>query len=332
MSSAGATITARPRSALRAARAALVPGPRLARRLVALAVVSALVACSYLFWLRDSSLVDVEAVTVTGLTSEDGGRIRAALAAAAGGMTTLHVDRERLEKAAATFPVVRSLEVRPDFPNGMRIHVVQHRPAAVLASGSKRVAVAADGSVLGGLPVSGGLPQIRVEGALPVRRIPSGAALGAVRIAAGTPAALRGRVEKVGREPGKGVVVTVEDGPRLIFGTATRARTKWAAAVRVLADRDAAGAEYVDVRIPERPVAGGLPVATVAPVAPAQRAAPDAGGGASPIRPPAPAQAPASAPAPSSPDAAAPRPAPPSLPQANAGEGGGATADPRPSP
>ena len=44
---------------------------------------------------------------------------------------------------------------------------------------------------------------------------------------------------------------------------------KWTAAVRVLADTDAAGATYIDVRLPERPVAGGLPVETIEPVAPA---------------------------------------------------------------
>jgi hypothetical protein len=34
------------------------------------------------------------------------------------------------------------------------------------------------------------------------------------------------------------------------------------AAARVLSDRDAAGATYIDVRLPERPVAGGLPTDT----------------------------------------------------------------------
>ena len=65
------------------------------------------------------------------------------------------------------------------------------------------------------------------------------------------------------------MVVRVKDGPELLFGTATAIAAKWAAAARVLADREAAGAKYVDVRIPGRPVAGGLPVETVAPIAPA---------------------------------------------------------------
>ncbi|MET0811192.1 MAG: hypothetical protein ABWY65_08780, partial [Thermoleophilaceae bacterium] len=57
--------------------------------------------------------------------------------------------------------------------------------------------------------------------------------------------------------------------PELIFGDARRARAKWAAAARVLADPEARGASYIDLRIPGRPAAGGLPAETVAPVAPA---------------------------------------------------------------
>jgi cell division protein FtsQ len=88
-------------------------------------------------------------------------------------------------------------------------------------------------------------------------------------VAGGAPTVITARLEKVVHERGRGVVVKVKDGPDLVFGDAGRINAKWAAAIRVLADRDAAGADYIDVRIPERPAAGGLPVETVAPVAPA---------------------------------------------------------------
>ncbi len=101
-------------------------------------------------------------------------------------------------------------------------------------------------------------------------------ALDAVHVAGRAPAPLAGRLTKVERERRRGVVVHLKDGPEVVFGDATRLAAKWAAAVRVLADRDAAGAEYVDVRIPERPAAGGLPVETVAPVAPAGSGSTDA--------------------------------------------------------
>ena len=64
------------------------------------------------------------------------------------------------------------------------------------------------------------------------------------------------------------MMLALVDGPDLIFGDASDARDKWCAATRVLADPSAAGATYLDVRIPERVAAGGLgPVPEPTPVA-----------------------------------------------------------------
>jgi hypothetical protein len=59
-------------------------------------------------------------------------------------------------------------------------------------------------------------------------------------------------------------------------------RAKWAAAARVLADLEASGASYVDLRIPGRPAVGGLEAETITPVAPAGSTStiPPASGGA----------------------------------------------------
>jgi cell division protein FtsQ len=43
-----------------------------------------------------------------------------------------------------------------------------------------------------------------------------------------------------------------------VFGSRDNAAAKWAAAARVLADPSAAGATYLDLRIPGRVAAGGL--------------------------------------------------------------------------
>jgi cell division protein FtsQ len=53
-----------------------------------------------------------------------------------------------------------------------------------------------------------------------------------------------------------GLHVELRPGPRLDFGGAGRARAKWAAAARVLSDPRAAGASYLDLRVPDRPLAG----------------------------------------------------------------------------
>jgi cell division protein FtsQ len=90
-----------------------------------------------------------------------------------------------------------------------------------------------------------------------------------VRTVAAAPAPLRRRIERVNEEPGRGLVVELRRGPDVVLGSAERLEGKWAAAARVLADPAARGASYVDVRLPERPVAGGLGAQTIAPAAPA---------------------------------------------------------------
>jgi cell division protein FtsQ len=234
-----------------------------------------LLAAGYQFWLRDSSFVSVDEVAVTGLTTKDAKRVRAALKNAGYTMTTLHVDREVLEQAVAHHPVVRGLEVTADFPHGLRIHVIEHHPVARVAVGGRELAVASDGTLLLGLRAEGRLPAIEAEGVSQGDRITGRAALAAVRVAATAPAPLRRRVALVETRKREGLVAELRDGPELIFGDLSRLRAKWVAAARVLADRAAAGATYVDLRLPGRPAAGGLPAETVAPVAPAgQPAAP----------------------------------------------------------
>jgi cell division protein FtsQ len=167
--------------------------------------------------------------------------------------------------------------VRPDFPHGLTIHVIEYRPAA-LAGG---LPVAGDGTILRGIPVEGSLPKIETRGAPHGNHLTDATSLHAARIAGTAPAALRPRLELIETRAPDGIVVQMRDGPELIFGDATRARAKWIAATRVLADPEAEGASYIDVRLPGRPAAGGLPAGTVAPVAPAGTAdtAPPAGTG-----------------------------------------------------
>ena len=243
--------------------------PRLLRRLLVLLGAVVVLAVGYQFWLRDSSLVAVHDVAITGLSTDDAERVRTALSSAARSMTTLHVDHDALDQVVAAYPVVRELRVTTDFPHSLTIEVIEHRPAAMADLGDERVPVAGDGTVLRGLPVEGRLPSIDAERGLEGERLAGAAALHAAHVAGAAPAPLRRRVEEISTRADDGLVVELRNGPELIFGDATRARAKWLAASRVLADPDAAGASYIDVRLPGRPAAGGLPAETVAPVAPA---------------------------------------------------------------
>lgn len=265
----------RPGASAGRARAALTPSRRTRRRLLVAIVLAALLGALYMLWLRDSSLVAVDEVRVTGLTGRDAERVRVALASTAATMTTLHVEEDRLRDAAAAFPVVARIEAEPDFPHAMTIHVVEHRPVALAVAGGREQPLAGDGSVLEGIAVEGDLPTIDLYVTMPQRRLGPGAARDAARVAGAAPPVISRRVESLAREGGaRGVVAQLEDGTELVFGAPDRVAAKWAAAIRVLADDEAAGATYVDVRIPERPVAGGLAAATVAPVPPVVETAP----------------------------------------------------------
>ena len=131
---------------LRALRAAPAP---LRRTVIALGAVLVLAGSGWL-WFRDSSFVAVEEASVSGLTTPDAPRLRAALTAAARDMSTLHVRVEELEKAVSPFPVVKEVRAEADFPHGLRIEVVEHRPVALAAGGEGEppVALADDGTLL----------------------------------------------------------------------------------------------------------------------------------------------------------------------------------------
>ncbi len=210
-----------------------------------------------MFGLRNSSLVAIEHVTVTGIDGAQSVRIRSALRASATEMTTLNVRRPELRAAVAAYPVVRSLRAETDFPHGLRITVNAYEPvAAVRGTGGGVTAVAGDGTLLVGTATRG-LPVVGVRSSQKSGRLRDREAVGAVALLAAAPRALRGRVARVYRGP-RGLAATMENGPKLYFGGAAQLVAKWGAAAQVLASSTSRGAAYVDLRIPDRPVAGGL--------------------------------------------------------------------------
>ena len=234
-------------------------------------------------WLRDSGLVAVEQVSVTGLSGTEAPRVRAALEGAARDMTTLHVRPDQLKTAVEPYPSIMAVDAHADFPHRLRIVVHEHVAVAALAAGSDRVPVAADGTLLRGSSTSG-LPLVAVGAPPPGDTLSDKRPMRVVALLAAAPPQLRAKVARVYAGP-RGLTAPLADGPVLYFGGADRLRAKWTAAARVLADRSAAGATYVDLRLPERPAAGGLEDPT--PDAPAQ---PTQGGpqvGAQPAQPPA---------------------------------------------
>ena len=228
--------------------------PRLAGAAVALVI---LLAGGFLL-LRDSSLVRVERVTVSGAVGPEGPQVRAALEQTAREMTTLHVRRDALMSAVARYPTVRGLRIQRDLFHGLRITVLRRPVVAALTSGSQRLAVAADGTLLRGVPIPGDVPAVKVAAPPAGSRLSDPRAAKALALVAAAPPAMREHVGRVylGRQ---GLEADLRSGPAVLLGDGSRLRAKWIAAARVLGDPGAKGATYVDVRLPERAVAGGLP-------------------------------------------------------------------------
>jgi cell division protein FtsQ len=233
---------------------------------VAGAVALALTGWLFWGWFRDSSLVRVRHVQVRGLAGHDANQIRRALTDAGHGMTTLDVNAGDLRRAVSPYASVRSLSVSTGFPTTLRVTVDQREAVAIIASGDRRLAVAADGTVLPGersdrLPTLPGGP-IPKDGRLIGRARLLAAVLGAA------PAAVRPMLSGVWTG-GDGVRIGVRNGPLIRFGAPNRLHAKWAAITRLLAARSTVGAKIIDVRLPERPAASFHdPFASTATAAP----------------------------------------------------------------
>jgi cell division protein FtsQ len=229
------------------------------RRLRVLAIV-ALIGTPLLaggwMWLRGSSIVAVRHVHVSGAHGSDARAIDAALDSAARRMTTLEVHPAALRAAVASYPVVRELKVSTSFPHGLSIRVIEQPAVAALTVAGTKTAVAATGVVLGPGLVSGSLPVLAGASApAPGQRLHDTSLLNAVTALGAAPAPLASQVTRAYSST-KGLTLVMHNGLVAYFGDATRAHAKWLALARVLADPSAAGASYVDVRLPERPAAG----------------------------------------------------------------------------
>jgi cell division protein FtsQ len=229
---------------------------RLALRLTLCALVALPLLGGGWLWLRDSSLVSVRHVHITGVHGADALEIRQALDNAAVRMTTMDFKMGALRSAVSSFAIVGALHVRTSFPHSVSISVSERPPVAALLSAGQRTAVAADGTVLGPALLSGSLPTIKGTVEPPAgTRLRDASAFAAVSVLGAAPSALAPSVVRAFDGP-EGLTVAMRNGLLVYFGNSMRPHAKWLSFARVLASPAAAGAWYVDVRLPERPAAG----------------------------------------------------------------------------
>jgi cell division protein FtsQ len=209
-------------------------------------------------WLRQSSLVSVRQVRVSGVHGAEATAIEAALTGAARRMSTLDVNVRALRAAVAPFVVVRDVHVSASPPHGLSIQVSERLPVAALLAGSSRTALAADGVALGPALLSSTLPTVTASSAPATgAHVTDQGLLGALTVLGSAPEPFQKVVARV-YTSASGLTVAMRNGLLAYFGDALRPHAKWASLARVLADSSSAGASYVDVRVPEHPAAGGF--------------------------------------------------------------------------
>lgn len=239
---------------------------RVLRRIPPRVVIGLVVAVVLLgggwLWLRTSPLVAVRNVRVVGAHGPDARAIRAAIENAALDQTTLHLDPAALKRAVAAYPLVKSLELHAHPPHGLTVVVESERPVAWVAGGGQRVAVNATGKLLRGAFSTLPLPTVPVSVQPAGGHVTDRSALRALDALAEAPPALAARVLRVRTVTRFGLVAILRRGPQIRLGDTTRLAAKWFSAARVLADPSSKGARYIDVRVPERPAAGGVAAAS----------------------------------------------------------------------
>lgn len=208
-----------------------------------------------------SPLLDVDRVEVRGIGDE---RARAVvgLSGLERGDPMLWVDEHAVEQRVEALPWVARAQVVRDWPGIVRIAVTKRRPVAYAEVGG-RVAVLDGSSTV--LSVGDAATATGRDGLLEIRGVrmlpEPGETLYPVE-AAGLrdvlPPALAPAVVAVDLGGAADVTLLTVSGPELRFGDLDDAEAKGAAAAAVLERLAAEGAtyEYVDVRVPEAPVAG----------------------------------------------------------------------------
>ncbi|MGK2878129.1 MAG: cell division protein FtsQ/DivIB [Solirubrobacterales bacterium] len=224
--------------------------------LLAMIVFTAVAVGGYLL-VRDTPLVEVREVKVVGLSGHHDKAARSAVVTAAMTMTTMNFDAARIREAAAEFVDVAGVTVETDFPHGATIYLDVRRPVLLARLDGRTVTLSQNGEVITSTTAVAGLPQIEASGDIVNNRVTGGKALAAATLLGAAPDVLMKKVDSI-RWGRYGIMISMDKGPDLYFGSAADAKLKWRDAATVLADEGSKGAAYLDLRVPGRPAVGGL--------------------------------------------------------------------------
>jgi cell division protein FtsQ len=227
--------------------------PPSARALVAIGAVVGFLGLLYLV-ARETPLFALRTVEVTGAPPAVRNAVRNA-AAAWEGESLVALDGDELQRRLQALPTVRSLRYDRAFPNTLEIAVVPERAAAVVRRGREAWVVSERGRIIGALDPERRkrLPRIRVAAG----DLQAGACL-AVTAATHLPRRFPVRVRAI-RARDDGVTLVLATDTQVRLGRPSELPLKIAVAARVLRslpESERLGLAYLDVTVPEHPVAG----------------------------------------------------------------------------
>jgi cell division protein FtsQ len=207
---------------------------------------------------RETSAFAVRQIAVEGTSPAVAADVRQALAPALG-VSLLALDLDELAARARAVPMVSAASFDRGYPNTLRIAVVPEVPVAVLRQGASSWLAAEGGRVVGELDggAHAGLPRIWLARDVDVRlgEAVAGLPLRAIATVAplvGRPLPLRVTSVVATKEE---LTLRLRSGIELRLGNALDLAVKFEVARRIL-PAVAGEPGYLDVSVPDRPVAG----------------------------------------------------------------------------
>jgi cell division septal protein FtsQ len=215
---------------------------------------------------RGTSMFAVQAIDVEGASPQLTAEVQAALRSYKG-RSLVAVDGGGVEQHVDGLAAVRSSVVDRAFPHTLRVQVVPELAVAVLRRGADSWLVSARGRVIGMIPRGGHrtLPRIwlpprtEIEAGVLLAGDPGG--LAARSLAAFVGSGFPNRIAFV-RALGGQITLGLRGGLEIRLGAPVDLRLKIAIAhglLPLLAPPSAGGPDYLDIAVPERPVAGRNP-------------------------------------------------------------------------
>ncbi len=238
--------------------ARLVPSGR-SLGIAALIIVGAAVAW---FGARETGVFGVRTIDVAGAPPGVAAQIRKALASTRG-TSLLKVDLAAAEQSVEGLPTVASARFDRAFPHTLRVVVVPERPVAVVRQGADSYLISARGRVIATLDRRDRPTLARIWVKRDVALQAGERATGDLRTAVVAVAPLPGsgfpgRIVSVTTTPGA-LTLRLRTGLEVRLGDPLDVALKLAVAARVIPLLDP-GTAYLDVAVPERPVAGNSQV------------------------------------------------------------------------